>query len=99
MARYLRSQAANAGGPEDRRRGGGPYAAVIPNPKAKLLDQPRKLSGPGPRGDAAAPLFNPHRAIVLRLDQAFKKSRGFGAIKEAEAHTRQSFRTRKLSCW
>jgi hypothetical protein len=48
------------------------FEAVIPNPKLKLMDQPRKLSGPGPRGDAPAPLFNPHRAIVPRLDQALR---------------------------
>ena len=62
------------------------FEAVIPNPKLKLMDQPRKLSGPGPRGDAAAPLFNPHRTLLLRLDQAVRQ---ITVLHPRPAHRRQ----------
>jgi len=31
------------------------WAAVLANPKLKLMDRPRKLSGSGPGGDAVEP--------------------------------------------
>src|SRR5438093_11412173 len=46
------------------------WAAVLPNPKLKLMDQPRKLSGPGAGSDAPETLRDPDRAKLFGVDSA-----------------------------
>ena len=43
MARELGSQVGSGGGPEGREVRRSPGVAIIPNPKAKLLDQVREV--------------------------------------------------------